>query len=99
MDVKVKVNGGCVWRVSSKDEFEDGDQGGDLAYPEKEHPFDDFRLEIRPVLLGHEAFGEIIFLLPESQFQAFRDGASFLRLNLGSFQNGENLCCAHNLQN
>ena len=86
-------------RFWSKNELHDGHEGGDLADPKKKHPFDNFRLQISPVLLGHEAFGKVVFLFPKSQFQAFRDGASFLRLNLGSFQNGENLCCAHNLQN
>ena len=84
-----------MWRVSSKDEFEDGDEGGDLADPKKKHPFDNFRLQISPVLLGHEAFGKVVFLFPKSQFQTLRNGPRFQRFDLGGFQDREDLCCAH----
>ena len=76
-------------------DLDDGHQSGDLTDPKNEHPLDDFRLEIGPVLLGHEAFGKIVFLFPKGQLQTLGNRPCFQRLNLGGFQDGKNLGRAH----
>jgi hypothetical protein len=72
--------------LNSEKEFGHGHECSDLSNPEKEHPFDDFSFDVRSVLLGHQALGQILLLLTEGQFQAFGDGTSFGRLYLGRFQ-------------
>ncbi len=58
------------------------DENSNLTYPKEKHPFDDLGLDIRTVLLGHEALGEILFLLAEGKLQALCDGACLRWLNL-----------------
>ena len=66
-----------------------------LADPEKKHPFDDLGFEVGSVLLGHEALGEVLLLLSESDFQALGDRTSFGWLDLRRLQDRENFRRAH----
>ena len=77
---------------SMKQKFDNRGRCGGLADPEKEHPLDDFGFYFRPVLLGHQSFGEVFFLLVKSDFQAFGNSSGFW---IRGFQNTKNLCGAH----
>ncbi len=60
---------GGSYRSDSEKEFGHSDKCGNLTNPEKKHPFDDPCLDVCPILLGHEALGEVLLLLPEGEFQ------------------------------
>ena len=80
---------------SMKQKFDNRSRSGGLTDPEKEHPLDDFGFHFSPVLFGHQSFGEILFLLVKSEFQACGNSSGFWGLNIRGFQNTKNLCGAH----
>ena len=82
-------------KSGAEQKFCRGDQHGNLADPKKEHPLDDFGFDIGPILLGHEPFGEIIFLLAEGQFEALGNSTGFRWLDLSRFENRKDFCRAH----
>ena len=86
---------GGSYRSDSEKEFGHSDKCGNLTNPEKKHPFDDLCLDVCPILLSHEALGEVLLLLPEGEFQTFGDGTSLRRFDLGRLQDRENFCRAH----
>jgi hypothetical protein len=91
---------------STGEEFDDGGGGGSLTDPEEKHPLDDFGLgsldfdfqisaDLGSILFGHEAFGEIVFLFAEGDFEALGDGPGLRRLDVGRFENTQNFRRAH----
>lgn len=80
---------------STGEEFDDGGGGGSLADPEEKHPLDDFGFYLRAILLGHESFGEIVFLFAKGDFEALGDGPCLRRLDIGCFEDPQNLGCAY----
>jgi hypothetical protein len=99
--------GVTIWKDRALlEELDDSRRGSHLADPEEEHPLDDlgfvvshlgaeFGAKVGAVLLGHEAFGKVIFLFTECDFQALGDGTGLGRLDAGGFEDRGDLGPAH----
>lgn len=73
-----------------REELDDGGGCSHLADPKEEHPLDHFGLEFRAILLGHEAFREVVLLLAKSHFEALCNGAGLERFDAaGGFEDRE----------
>ena len=55
----------------------------------------DLGADFRTILVGHEAFGKVIFLFTECHFQALCDGTGLRRLDAGGFEDRKDFDRAH----
>jgi len=85
----------CALSVRLKQEPRSGKKDGDLPDPEKKHPFDDLGFQLRAILFRHQAFGQVVLLFLERDFQRFCNGPRFRRLDLRGLQDAQNFRRAH----
>lgn len=77
----------CWLRISSAHELHDPHREDHLADPKDKHPFDDFCLHFRSVMLRHQSARKVLFLLSEGDFEALGNRPSLIGFNLCALKN------------
>ena len=86
---------GCQPRFDSAHELHDPHREDHLADPKDKHPFDDFCLHFRSVMLRHQSAREVLFLLSEGDFEAFGNRPSLIGFDLCALKNVQNFSRTH----
>jgi hypothetical protein len=85
----------CQPRFDSAHELHDPHREDHLADPKDKHPFDDFCLHFRSVMLRHQSARKVLFLLSEGNFEAFGNRPSLIGFDLCALKNVQNFSRTH----
>ena len=85
----------CQPRFDSAHELHDPHREDHLPNPKDKHPFEDFCLHFRSVMLRHQSARKVLFLLSEGDFEAFGNRPSLIGFDLCALKNVQNFSRTH----